>query len=95
MLSIGSPREAVIAAAVSPEGDSDVRACTRAPTRRQPGAKDLALQSQADGGIRTLDPRCTRVVWGRERRMREGADGSQSSEIRALTYPRWNLEPAS
>src|SRR5215218_4609192 len=36
--------------------------CTRAPPRRRPKTKDLALQSQADGGIRTLDPRFTRAV---------------------------------
>jgi hypothetical protein len=65
------PAEAVIVAARSPKGDSDVRACTRAPTRREPKTQDLALLSQADGGIRTLDPRFTsQLRWGKRRILR-------------------------
>jgi hypothetical protein len=55
------------------ERGSDLYAfCTRAPPRRRPKSQDLALQSQADGGIRTHDPRFTRaVLWPTELRRRE------------------------
>ena len=38
--------------------------CTRARPEGKPKSAQTALQSQADGGIRTLDPRFTREEWG-------------------------------
>jgi hypothetical protein len=84
------PAEAVIAAARSPKGDSDVRVCTRAPARRNLKTNDLALQSQADGGIRTLDPRFTSQPRGWKRRGLKGSPGASMPckclcfEIRAV-----------
>ena len=66
------PAEAVIAPAPKAQSDPDVRVCTRAPVKQKRKTKDLAPQSQADGGIRTHDPRFTRaVLWPTELRRRE------------------------
>jgi hypothetical protein len=56
----------------------------------------LAPQSQADGGIRTPDPRFTRVIWRRERRTPEVAGGLERPAIRLVWLARAvYLEPAS
>jgi hypothetical protein len=48
------------------ERGSDLYAfCTRVPARDNSKTPDLALEKEADGGIRTLDPRFTRATWGR------------------------------
>jgi hypothetical protein len=55
---------------------------------RDPGGKDspdLALRKEADAGIRTQDPRFTRVIWGRERRAFEGRWGQETPCNRELS----------
>jgi hypothetical protein len=73
-----------------------VRVCTRGRPTRSGTSEKTALESQADGGIRTLDPRFTRVIWGRERMMPEGAGGLEGPAIRPVGLARAGyLEPAS
>src|ERR671914_599089 len=55
--------------------------CTREPKRRQPKTTDLALQSQADGGIRTLDPRFTRPRQRNRRKTTPSTNGLQTPQI--------------
>jgi hypothetical protein len=67
--------------------------CTRPTLEGRSGSADLALRKEADGGIRTLDPRFTRVIWGRERRMPEGAGGLEGLQFARFGVPAldtWN-----
>jgi hypothetical protein len=68
-----------------------VRVCTRGPPTRSGTSEKTALESQADGGIRTLDPRSTRVIWGRERRMFEALAGSKGLQFRRFVLPTLDL----
>ena len=65
------PAEAVISAARGANAVLMYAFCTRERLRATLRSPDLAPQSQADGGIRTLDPRFTRaVLWPTELRRR-------------------------